>query len=156
MSAALLVHCHPTPGSFTSAVRDRVLAGLSAAGHDVRQIDITDQPCAEAPNGERSIVLVYPTWWSGQPAVLQHWLATHHDRFGAVDRLIAVTTHGSPYRTNLFEGQAGRRILRREVLPRCAPGARFQWLACYRIDDCPNDDRLAFLDRVERHFTRLR
>ena len=37
---ALVVHCHPRPESFTAAVRDVVLARLSAAGAEVRLIDL--------------------------------------------------------------------------------------------------------------------
>ncbi len=36
----LVVHCHPSPESFTAAVRDRVLKGLAAAGHEARLIDL--------------------------------------------------------------------------------------------------------------------
>lgn len=35
-----LVYCHPSETSFTAAVRDRALAGLHAAGHDVRVSDL--------------------------------------------------------------------------------------------------------------------
>ena len=36
----LVVYCHPNPGSLIAAAKDRVLAGLAAAGHDVRLTDL--------------------------------------------------------------------------------------------------------------------
>ena len=36
MTRALVVHCHPIEESFVAAVRDRTLAGLAAAGAEVR------------------------------------------------------------------------------------------------------------------------
>ncbi|HMO08688.1 MAG TPA: NAD(P)H-dependent oxidoreductase, partial [Paracoccaceae bacterium] len=37
---ALVVYCHPDPGSFTAAVRDAVLDRLAAAGAEVRLADL--------------------------------------------------------------------------------------------------------------------
>ena len=94
---AYLVYCHPLPGSFTAAARDRALAGLSM--HDVRVTDLYAEGfCPELSAWERthhldppetkpaiaeyaanlrwcdSLVFVYPTWWSGQPGMLKGWI----------------------------------------------------------------------------------
>jgi putative NADPH-quinone reductase len=96
---ALVVHCHPREGSFTSAVRDTVVARLEAAGAEVRVNDLyargfapvltgaeweayLDSPAnAEAVARDVSdlrwcdtLVFVYPTWWYGLPAALKGWL----------------------------------------------------------------------------------
>lgn len=96
---ALVVYCHPKDGSFTSAVRDLVLAKLDAAGAEVRVIDLyqkafspvltaSDLDCYEdaARNTELvaedvahlkwcdTLIFVYPTWWYGLPAILKGWL----------------------------------------------------------------------------------
>jgi putative NADPH-quinone reductase len=96
---ALVVHCHPIAESFGAAVRDRVLKGLAAAGHEARLIDlyaIGFDPVLSAEGREayhtaganeagveehlaalrwcEALVFVYPTWWYGPPAMLKGWL----------------------------------------------------------------------------------
>jgi putative NADPH-quinone reductase len=96
---ALVVYCHPQEGSFTAAVRDRVLARLAAAGAEVRLIDLYAegfqpvltaaewQGYLEAPANRAghepaigalqwcdTLIFVYPTWWYGLPAILKGWL----------------------------------------------------------------------------------
>lgn len=192
---ALVVSCHPLEDSFIAAVRDRVLAGLAAGGAEVRRTDLyvdgfdpafsaSERAAHLAPGTDPSLesyaadlrwcdtlVLVYPTWWSGQPAMLKGWM----DRVwvnevawtlpdGAnrlrpelrnVRRLVAVTTHGSSKLINAIEGESGKRTLTRSLRAMCHPLARTTWLAMYGVDNAPEADRLAFLDRVERRVTRL-
>lgn len=96
---ALVIYCHPTEGSFTSAVRDRVLDRLRAAGADVRLHDLYAEgfqpvltgpewtgyenvPANQAPVAREvddvlwcdTLIFVYPTWWYGLPAMLKGWL----------------------------------------------------------------------------------
>ena len=195
MTRALVVYCHPSPGSFVAAVRDRVVAGLADGGAEVRLTDLyadgfepgftaTDRQRHLEPGTDPSIrhhaedlvwcdtlVLVYPTWWSGQPAMLKGWI----DRVwvngvawslpaGAnrlrpelrnVRRLVAVTTHGSPKWLNMIEGEAGKRTMTRSLRAMCHPLARTTWLALYGLDSAESDERAAFLDRVERRMRRL-
>ncbi|MBI1418156.1 MAG: flavodoxin family protein [Limimaricola sp.] len=96
---ALVVHCHPSPGSFNAAVRDVVLDKLAASGAEVRLHDLyaedfaplltraewegyLNTPANRAPV-ERycadvewcdTLIFVYPTWWYGLPAMLKGWL----------------------------------------------------------------------------------
>ena len=99
MTKALVVYCHPKEGSFTSAVRDVVLARLAAKGAEVRVIDLyarsfdptlsraewegyldtpkNRDPVAgdvEALQWADTLIFVYPTWWYALPAVLKGWL----------------------------------------------------------------------------------
>jgi putative NADPH-quinone reductase len=99
MTRALVVYCHPKEGSFTSAVRDVVLARLAARGAEVRMVDLyargfdpalaraeweryLDTPRNRDPVAEDvaalqwadTLIFVYPTWWYALPAVLKGWL----------------------------------------------------------------------------------
>ena len=96
---ALVIYCHPRPDSYTAAVRDVVLARLSAAGAELRLRDLyaegfdpalgaaahagygTDSPAAHGVGADcadllwaDTLIFVYPTWWYGLPAVLKGWL----------------------------------------------------------------------------------
>ncbi len=97
---AVLVHCHPVEGSFSSALRDAARRGLQAAGHDVTVLDLSAESfrCVmtrneweaymaggdgtpgdivrhvDAIRTAEMLVFTYPTWWSGLPAQLKGWL----------------------------------------------------------------------------------
>lgn len=179
-----VVHCHPNPASLTSAVRDRVVHALQAGGHDVDLLDLyglepeltaPDRPPVDggaepwrrdlATRLRRSdaVVLVYPTWWSGPPALLQAWLdrvwgagAAYEPsssrvrlRLRNVRRFAVVTTHGSSFAVNVLEGQAGRALLHM-MARRCHPRCRFVWLAAYDLDRADDRARERFLARVDR------
>ncbi|MFM7410478.1 MAG: NAD(P)H-dependent oxidoreductase [Actinomycetota bacterium] len=97
---AVLVHCHPIEGSFSSALRDVAERGLRTAGHDVTVLDLSAESfrCVmtraeweaymargdevpgdimrhvDAVRSAEMLVFTYPTWWSGLPAQLKGWL----------------------------------------------------------------------------------
>lgn len=96
---ALVIYCHPCEGSFTSAVRDVVLAKLAGTGIETRLTDLyargfdpvlspAEHECYERhPDNcvlvqsdvddlkwADTIIFVYPTWWYGLPAMLKGWL----------------------------------------------------------------------------------
>jgi NAD(P)H dehydrogenase (quinone) len=192
-----VVHCHPQPDSFVAAARDRVLAGLQAAGHEVRLLDLyADGFVPELSAWERehhlddasakpdiqryaddlqwcdTLVLVYPTWFSGQPGMLKGWIDRVFVRGVAYDlpeggnviqarlrnirRLVVVTTHGSPKWVNVLQGEGGKRVAFRAIRLLMHRRTRTTWLALYGIDLADEARRVAFLDRVERWFTELR
>ncbi len=191
----LVIYCHPNPASLIAAALDRALAGLDAGGHEVRTTDLYAEGfdptmgCEErrmhpepgiAPELQRhaddlvwaeALVLVYPTWWSGQPAMLKGWI----DRVwvagvawelpeGAnvlrpllrnIRRIVVVTSHGSPKFTNALEGEAGKRTVTRSIRAMCSRRTRTTWCALYGVDASSETKRKAFLDRVERTHRKL-
>ena len=66
---ALVVYCHPLAGSLCATARDRVLASLSAAGHDVRLIDLYAEEFDPVLSREEKIHHVSPP--EGKSAVLR-------------------------------------------------------------------------------------
>ncbi len=195
MTRVLLVYCHPSPDSFVAACRDRALAGLHTAGHEVRVTDLyadgfdpvmspeerrTHKEPGIAPELQRyaddlrwaqALVLVYPTWWSGQPAMLKGWI----DRVWVagvawelppgknvirplltrIRRIVVVTTHGSSKLINGLEGESGKRTVTRALRAMCSRRTRTTWCAVYGLDTASAEDRARFLERVERKLARL-
>jgi putative NADPH-quinone reductase len=191
----LVVYAHPDPESFVGAARDRALAALATAGHDVRHTDLyaegfepamsaeerrTHQDPGVAPELQRhaddlawaeALVLVYPTWWSGQPAMLKGWIdrvwvagvawelpdganvirALLHD----IRRIVVVTTHGSSKWMNALEGETGKRTAFRSIRAMCSRRARTTWCALYGVDASTEAERARFLARIERTMARL-
>ena len=115
------------------------------------------------------LVLVYPTWRSGQPAILKGWvdriwvrdvafdLPPESNRVQArlrnVRRLVAVTIHGSSELVNAVDGEAGTRAVTRTLRSVCHPLARTTWLAMYGVDTSTETERAAFLAKVARRFS---
>lgn len=192
----LVVYCHPDPDSFTAAIRDVVVETLTAGGHDVRVRDLYGEGfdarfSAEerrthlTPGPHQSVaahaeelhwcahlVLVYPTWWSGQPAMLKGWMDRVWVRgiawelpIGAkrvkarltnVHRITAVSVHGSSKWVNVVEGEGGKRSVTRSLRSLCHPFARSSWIAMYGVDTSSPEQRVAFLAKVRRRFARIK
>lgn len=192
-----VVYCHPLPTSFAAAARDRVLAGLAAGGHEVRLLDLyADGFRPEMSEWENEhhldasvnkpdilryaqdlqwcdvLVLVYPTWFSGQPAMLKGWFDriwvrdiayelpegtnTIRPALHNIRKIIVVTTHGSPKWVNAIQGEGGKRTAFRAVRLVCNRSTRTKWLALYGIDTTSEARRTSFLQRVERAMAQLR
>ena len=193
---AYVVYCHPDPDSFTAAVRHRAVDALRAAGHDVRIADLYAESFEPAMPAEEvadhlgppepkvavapycndlqwcdTLVFIYPTWWSGQPAMLKGWLDRVLIRGVAWDlpdggtrisgvltnvrRLIAITTHGSSRLINMLEGETGRKVITKTLRVLCHRTARITWLAMYGIDQSDAARREEFLDHVGRRLGEL-
>lgn len=195
----LVVHCHPDAVSFVASARDRVLRALDRGGHVVRVTDLYVEgfdPCFDehdrrthlqpgtAPELQHhaddlrwcdALVLVYPTWWSGQPAMLKGWidrvwangvawsmptsLPTGSNRLRPllrnVRRIVVVTTHGSSKLINSLQGEGGKRVVTRALRSLCSRRCRTTWVAMYGVDTSTAEQRRAFLDRVERRLAAL-
>ena len=190
----LVVFCHPRTEGFIPAALDRVTAGLDAAGAEVRVHDLYREDFVPELSADEhrthvepgvaddlrehaddlrwcdTLILVYPTWWSGQPAMLKGWIDRVwasgvawelpegsnrlRPRLRNIRRLVAVTSHGSSKPINSLQGEGGKRTLFRSVRSMCHPLARCHWLAYYGIDAERVDRQTAFLDglpdRIER------
>jgi NAD(P)H dehydrogenase (quinone) len=194
---ALVVFAHPDPDSFGAAVRAAAVAGLERGGHRVEVIDLygegfrtamtaeerlayhSPQPLldpqviahAELVRHAEALVFVYPTWWSGLPAILKGWLErvfgdgvafTMHPETGKVVPalrhvrvIVGVTTYGSPHWSRVLLGDAGRRTLHRALWLCCPRRTKRVWLGLDGVDGTAEDTRRAYLARVERRLARL-
>ena len=192
----LVIYCHPRPDSFGAALRDSVMDGLTAAGHAVELRDLYaegfDPVLSAAQRGAyfdeagnavgledhvvslrpaEGLVLVYPTWWFGMPAMLKGWfdrvwLPGVAFRLGGPKALVplltglrrigVVTTYGSPWWLLWWVGWPDRRVVRRGLRPLCARGCRIHWIGLTEMDVDSPERRGRFLARVRRHFSAWR
>jgi putative NADPH-quinone reductase len=194
---ALVLIAHPDRDSFCHAAAARAVTGLERAGHDVEVLDLyaigfraamsleerlayeTDDPIKDPQVAEHAallrrsqiLVFVYPTWWSGLPAVLRGWLERtmvpgvgfHLDArtnkvrpgLGHVRRIVGISTWGSPRPYALLVNDNGRRVVSRALRMSCGLRTRTSWLAFYGIDRSDPARRAAFLDRVERRMAAI-
>jgi NAD(P)H dehydrogenase (quinone) len=193
---ALLIIANPNPEGFSHAIAQRARTGLETAGHQVTVRDLYaenfraamsadehaayhgDHPAIDPlvqdhiTDLERAeiLILVYPTWWSGVPAILKGWFERvmlpgvgfvfddrHKVKPGLtqVRRLVGISTYGSPWAYVKATNDNGRRVLLRAM--RLSTGLRTHssWLALYRMDTIGPDRRAAFLDRVEQKMAQL-
>jgi len=191
------VSAHPCADSYSHAITAAATTGLERHGHQVTALDLYDidfppamtkdehdaykakqpppDPTVRA-HGELvqqadTLVFVYPTWWSGPPAVLKGWLervlvpgvAFTFDAKGKVEpaltnvkRVVGVSTYGSPWSYVKLVNDNGRRTLTRAFRLTCGRGTKTTWLGLYSIDTSGPNERTAFLDRVEHSMTHMK
>lgn len=186
----LVVIAHPVPGSLCRSLADETIAGLLAAGHQVDIEDLYDNAFApaltaaernshHAPSYDGSaaqpqiarllaaeaLILCFPTWWFGFPAILKGWfdrvwapgvaydhaadLGLIRPRLHSLQRVLAITTLGSPWWVDsLVMRRPVRRILKTGLLRPCAPKARFQMLSLYKAEAATPAQIAAFTARI--------
>ena len=195
---ALVVVVHPCDDSFTHAAAGRAVAGLRSAGHTVEVIDLYalgfrvamspeerhayhgETPLIDEHTREHArlvqwadcLVFVYPTWWSGLPAMLKGWLErvmvpgvafvfdehTSKVRPGlqSVRRLVGISSYGSSRSVVRIINDNGRRTIMRALRMSCGLRTRATWLGLYGIDTATESRRKQFLDRIETSMARLK
>jgi putative NADPH-quinone reductase len=193
-----VILAHPNPDSFAHELARRATIGLRAGGHDVELVDLhaigfraamsTEERAAyhgESPildpiveaqadlvRSVDTLVFVYPTWWSGLPAILKGWLERvlvpgigfrFDERSGKVRpgltnvrRLIGISTYGSPRWYVRAIHDNGRRTLMRALRLSCGLRTSRRWLAMYAIDTTTPSERGEFAAHVERAMSELR
>lgn len=178
----LVVVAHPLERSLSRTLARFAAERLEAAGHEVTVEDLYGNGFAPALTpaerasyyagafdasaiaGEvdrlreaEALVLVFPTWWYGFPAILKGWFDRvwapgvafdHASDFGPIKprlrlrRVLAVTTLGSPWWIDtLVLWRPVHRILRIAILGACARSAKFGMLSLHSAE-APSAERL--------------
>ncbi|MBE2278561.1 MAG: NAD(P)H-dependent oxidoreductase [Rhodobacteraceae bacterium] len=185
----LIVTAHPLRQSLCHHLADRAEAAARDAGMTVERLDLAQtafdprlteeerasyyadfQPTVPGDAAQLAraemLILVFPTWWSGFPAVLKGWFDRvwapgtafdHSPGFGPMiprlqrlDAVLAVTTQGGPAWIDwLVLRRPLRRILRLGILRPCAPRARLHWRALYKAETAGAERVADFAARVE-------
>jgi NAD(P)H dehydrogenase (quinone) len=190
----LLVYAHPRSDSFCAALRDSATAALTSAGHTIKLCDLyadgfvpamteqqrgryyTDAPDLldlenhiAALQRADALLLVYPTWWFGMPAMLKGWfdrvwvpgVAFRLRQTGGLEPLLTnisrigvITTYGSPRWLLWLIRWPDRRIVKYGFRSLCAPRCRLDWIAMNGMDTCTVRQRSRFIERVALRLSR--
>lgn len=185
----LVVHAHPVSASFNASLFRLTVERLAENGHDVDAIDLYqddfDPVLSEAERlnyhdleinrkpvetyvdrllAAEALVLVYPVWNYGFPAILKGWF----DRvflpgvsFGLVDgkvrptlhnigRILVVTSYGGSRFRSWLMGDPPRKIANRMLRATVRPGAPVTYLAHYDMNLSTEQTRQSFMSRVEK------
>lgn len=189
----LMIHAHPREDSLSAALRDAAKAALEGAGHEVelrnlhaegfdpvmgaeerarhhdipRNLEGIGDHVASLRRAE-ALVLVYPTWWYGMPAMMKGWF----DRIwapgvafnlgaGAIEplltnirRIAVVTTYGSPTWLLWYVGRIDRKLVGRGIRRLCAKDCRVDWLSLTRMDHRTRPECERFVAKVRAHFAK--
>jgi NAD(P)H dehydrogenase (quinone) len=191
----LIIFAHPRPDSFSAALRHAVVDTLAGKGHQIDLLDLNDSGfdpvlSADARNTyfdpqrncagieqhvarlkrAEAIVLIYPNWWFGFPAVLKGYfdrvwvpgVAFELGRFGLSGRLdnivkfIVITSYGSAWWYARFVVRdPTQRLITHVFAALCHPACRTLYLALFRMDNSGEKRRRRFLDRVRRRIARF-
>jgi putative NADPH-quinone reductase len=188
----LVVFAHPLETSFVSALHARVVEILRASRHVVDDLDLYAEKFdpvmsrdgllryvdtssnmrdvegyVERLRATEALVLVFPVWFDGLPAILQGYfqrvflpgVATRIDEEGLfhptlhhIKRMAAVCAYGEGRRDVRAKGDPPLRFVRDNISALIDPKGRFQYLALYNMDFNASSRRAAFMQRVTRAF----
>jgi NAD(P)H dehydrogenase (quinone) len=191
----LYLYCHPLPESFHAAIRDAALVGLKAAGHEVDLLDLYregfDPVLTE--EGRRSyhdvaqnraglepyigrlmsaeaIVVQFPTWGFGMPAMLKGFcdrLLMPGVAFDLSDpakvkpllthwrKIAGVVTYGRPWHMAKWMGDPPRKMVTRYLRWMTGGKARAEYHALYHMNVATEAQRKAFIAKVGAAMRRM-
>jgi len=197
----LLVTAHPLQDSLCISLAKRAEAILSAQGHTVTVLDLYAKGFAPALTAEErralydttapaddtaemtelkaqlsaaeALVLVFPTWWFGLPAILKGWfdrvwvtgVAYHHapdlkaikPGLLTLRKTLVITTLGSPWWVDLLVlRRPVRRVLKSAILGACAPQCLFQMLSFYSAEQVDAHRFAEMEQRIEKQLVSWR
>lgn len=190
----LLIHAHPVEESFSAALKAEALRALVAAGHSVEECDLyrlgfdpvlsrderlayhdleTNRDPVESYVEQllraEAVVLVYPVWNFGFPAILKGYFdrvflpgVSFRMKDGKVvpnlqhiRRLVAITTYGGSRFRAFLTGDPPRKLVCRVLRALIARTGRMRYLALYDMNRKDAAGRAAFLARVGNELKRL-
>jgi putative NADPH-quinone reductase len=191
----LYVYCHPLPESFHAAIRARALEALDAAGHEVDLLDLYAEkfdpvlsedarrhyhdPAHNRIGLERyvdrltsteAIILQFPTWCFGLPAMLKGFFdrmimpgvafdlsdpAHAKPLLHNVKRIAGIVTYGRPRYMAMWMSDPPRKIVKRYLRWFTNHKARADYFALYHLNIATDAQRKGFIDRVGREMRRF-
>ncbi len=184
----LYIYCHPLPESFHAGIRESALAGLKAAGHEVDLLDLYAErfdPVLsqaerrryhDAPQNQiglepyiarlasaEAIVMQFPTWGFGMPAMLKGFCdrllmpgvafdlsdpAKVKPLLSHLRKIAGVVTYGRPWHMAKWMGDPPRKMVTRYLRWFTGGKARAEYHALYHLNVASEAQRKAFIMRV--------
>jgi putative NADPH-quinone reductase len=191
----LYIYCHPLPESFHAAIRARTLAALADAGHQVDLLDLYAEgfdpvlsedarrhyhdtarnraglePYIERLTAAEALVLQFPTWCFGLPAMLKGFFdrmimpgvafdlsdpARVKPMLHNIKRIVGIVTYGRPRYMALWMCDPPRYIVKRYVRWFTGGKARVDYHTLYHLNVASDAQRVAFINRVAQAMRRL-
>ena len=189
----MVVYAHPVEVSFNAAIHRVVVETLRGRGHEVDDCDLYaesfpaimsredrllyhDIPANRAPakpwierlEAAEALVLVFPTWVFGPPAILKGFLEkvfVPGVAFQLVDgkvrgalqhlkRVGGVSTYGGTRWRALLAGDPPRKIFSRVLRAYVGPAVPVSFLGCYDMNRNQKPELTTFLERVRATFSK--
>ena len=191
----LYVFCHPLPESFHYALRAEALAGLAAAGHEVDLFDLYAErfdpvlsedgrrhyhdeavnqrglePVIARLQAAEAIVVQFPTWCFGPPAMLKGFFdrvfmpgvafdlsdpANVKPMLANIRKIAGIVTYGRPRLMALWMGDPPRKIVTRYLRWFAGKGAKAEFHALYHLNVATLAQREGFMRRVRAAMRRF-
>lgn len=169
----LVLYAHPLADSLHARLRDTIVEALAAAGHEVDLCDLyregfdpvlsvaergayfdadrnraAVQPHVDRLFAAQAMVLCFPVWCFGPPAILKGWMdrvmipgvsfrldarGRMHPNLTHLRRLVAVTTYGRDRLGAWWIGDPPRKMVTRYLRWFVARDAEVRYLALYGI-----------------------
>ena len=188
----LVLYAHPLATSFVGVLHQRAVETLRARGHEVDDLDLYAEKFNPAMSSEMirnyvdtarnreevaslvervlaadALVLVFPVWFDGIPAMLKGFFervflpgvavkiddkGLFHPILWNIKRLAAVCTYGEPRADVALKGDQPRRFVRQNIGGVIAPGGPIDYFAHYDMNFTTAQRRARFLQRVTRAF----
>jgi NAD(P)H dehydrogenase (quinone) len=188
----LVLYAHPVETSFVSALHKAAVDMLRSRGHQVDDCDLYLEgfdpllsrqeridynnvalnrarvaPYVDRLLAAEALVLVFPVWNEGFPAVLKGFfdrvflpgvsLITMSDGSAApnlqnITKLASVCTYGLDRLRTMLAGDPPRRVIRRMLQSLIHPRASSDYLALYDMNHTTRERRAAFLEKVKHLF----
>jgi putative NADPH-quinone reductase len=191
----LYIYCHPLPESFHAAIRVKALDALARAGHQIDLLDLyaenfnpvlseddrrhyhdtsrnqsgLEDYVARLKSAE-AIVLQFPTWCFGLPAMLKGFFdrmimpgvafdlsdpAHVKPMLLNIKRIIGIVTYGRPRYMALWMCDPPRNVVKRYVRWFTGRKARVDYHALYHLNVASDAQRAAFMDRIHQALSTL-
>lgn len=191
----LYIYCHPLPESFHAAIRAKALAALADAGHEVDLLDLYAEkfdpilseearrhyhdvarnrrglePYIARLTAAETLVVQFPTWCFGLPALLKGFCdrmimpgvafdisdpAQVKPMLLNIKRIIGIVTYGRPRRMALWMSDPPRKTVTRYLRWFTGGRARADYYALYHLNVATAEQRTAFISKIEAAMRRL-
>jgi putative NADPH-quinone reductase len=119
-----------------------------------------------------ALVLLFPTWWFGFPAILKGWFDRvwgpgiaydHASDFGPIKprlnnlkRVLVITTLGSPWWVDrLVMWQPVKRSIKIALLGTCTQNSKLQYLSLYKSEQLNDQKVTNFKNRINKAINKL-